>query len=114
MNKELIFKLLTLDAIKVAVEKHRVRLYNNTAFDYYELSLYNEDNELYTICVANDPDEGCHMKYWTRTYPMWSTKIDITTSEYEKVKLNLLIIKDYINSLQDKEMTNLINEIINE
>ena len=114
MNKELIFKFLTLDAIKVAVEKQRVRLYNNSTFDYYELSLYNEDSELCTVCVANDPDEGCHVKYWTRAYPMWSTKIDITTSEYEKVKLNLLIIKDYISSLQDKEMTNLINKIINE
>ena len=113
MNKELIFKLLDLNAIKVALKKYRIRVYYSD-FDYWEVSLIDHNEGiLYTICIGKE-DNSCYIKYYTREHPMWSPKIDITSLEYEKVKLNLFIIRDYLNSLQDEEMTNLINEIINE
>lgn len=112
MNKELIFKLLDLNAIKVALKKYRIRICYSD-FDYWEIALIDRnEGVLYTICTGKD--DSYYIKYYTREHPMWSPKIDITSLEYEKVKLNLFIIRDYLNSLQDEEMTNLINEIINE
>lgn len=118
MDKELILEFLTLDAIKVAMEKYIVRIYHNLAFDYYTLSLYdksgnNQSCEIYIGCKEDSNNNYC-IKYYTRTYPSWSPEVDITNLEYEKVRLNLLIAEDYINSLRDEEMTNLIKEIVNE
>lgn len=117
MNKELIFKLLDLNAIKAASEKYRVSVNISSRANYLALYLYKIDvrEEVFELCVEKreDPNDY-YMKYWTHNYPMWSPEINITKWEFEKVKLNFLIAKDYINSLQDEDVSNIINEIINE
>lgn len=117
MNKELIFKLLDLNAIKVASEKYRISIYISTENNYLVLYLYTivPREEIFELCVEKKRDsDNYYMKYWTCKYPIWSQEISITKSEFEKVKLNFLIAKDYISSLQDEDASNIIKEIINE
>lgn len=120
MNKELIFKLLDLNAIKTASEKYRISIYTSTENNYLVLYLYTAApvalrEEIFELCVEKKRDsDNYYMKYWTCKYPTWSQEISITKSEFEKVKLNFLIAKDYIGSLQDEDVSNIIKEIIND
>lgn len=117
MNKELIFKLLNLDAIKVAMEKYRIDI---TDFAYSDgvksdtITFRPKDENQYGFSITFSDKNGVYViKSFYGEHTCYANDIAITQSEFNKCILNLLIIKDYLKSYSDNNIANLINEIIN-
>lgn len=118
MNKELIFKLLNLDVIKIAMEKYRIDITDFTYSDGTKLDTITfrpKDENQYGFSITFSDKNGVYViKSFYNEHTCYVNDIAITQSEFNKCILSLLIIKDYLKSYSDNNIANLINEIINE
>lgn len=118
MNKELIFKFLTLDAIKVALKKYRVHVGKIELLDHLEYSMEfmpRDDSEFGFIINVCDKHNGMYtMNSFYGESREYGADVIITKSEFDKFVLNYLTIKDYLKDCTDRTIENLVKEIINE
>lgn len=112
--KELIFKLLTLDAIKVALKKYDVTV-DHTSFskvNQYTISFYENNENLFSIRICGG-GEAYGYYYSGSKYSYDSEKEELTYYEFEQLEENLIDIKEYLDFLAIEEIKKYINEIIN-